>query len=89
MMLDIRLPLKKAGYLFLIGLAGTWLQNIIRVAISVVAGYYWGWEALEATHYNIAYIIFPLWYMLFAYIYFRQAGWNRASNKETRQTTDV
>jgi len=88
MMLDVRLPLKKAWYIFLIGLAGTWLQNIIRVVISVVAGYYWGWGALEATHYNVAYIIFPLWYLLFAYIYFKQAGWNRASHNEKSQTTD-
>jgi len=77
MMLDIRLPLKKAWYVFLIGLAGTWLQNIIRVVISVAAGYYWGSGALEAMHYNAAYVIFPLWYALFAYIYLRQAGWKK------------
>ena len=78
MMLDIRLPLKKAWYVFLIGLAGTWLQNIIRVIVSVVAGCYWGSGALEAMHYNIAYVIFPLWYALFAYIYLKQARWSRA-----------
>lgn len=82
MMLDIRLPLKRAWYIFLIGLAGTWLQNIIRVLLSVAAGYYWGWGALETMHYNISYVIFPLWYALFAYIYLRQAGWKRASIKE-------
>ncbi len=82
MMLDIRLPLKKAWYIFLIGLAGTWLQNIIRIVVAVTAGYYWGVGALEAMHYNIAYVIFPLWYALFAYIYLRQAGWRRASTKK-------
>jgi exosortase/archaeosortase family protein len=82
MMLDRRLPLKKAWYVFLIGLAGTWLQNIIRIVVSVVAGYYWGSGALEAMHYNLSYVIFPLWYALFAYIYLRQAGWSRASIKE-------
>jgi len=81
MMLDIRLPLKKAWYVFLIGLAGTWLQNIIRVVVSVAAGYYWGSGALEAMHHNIAYIIFPLWYALFAYVYLRQAGWSKVSVK--------
>ncbi len=81
MMLDIRLPLKKAWYVFLIGLAGTWLQNIIRVVVAVAAGYYWGSGALEAMHYNAAYVIFPLWYAVFAYIYLRQAGLSRTSIK--------
>jgi exosortase/archaeosortase family protein len=73
MMLDVRLPLKKAWYVFLIGFVGTWLQNILRIIISVAAGYYWGMEALNSLHYNLAYFIFPLWYALFAYIYLRQA----------------
>ena len=77
MMLDIRLPLKKAWYIFLFGLAGTCLQNILRIVVSVAAGYYWGAEALTAMHYNLAYVIFPLWYALFAYIYLRQAGWRK------------
>ncbi len=79
MMLDIRLPLRKAWYIFLIGLIGTWLQNIIRIVISVAAAYYWGWGALDTVHYNIAYVIFPLWYALFAYIYLKQARWRSTS----------
>ena len=75
MMLDIRLPLRRAWYVFLLGLVGTWLQNIIRIVVSVAAGYYWGMGALETMHYSIAYVIFPLWYALFAYIYFRLGGW--------------
>ena len=75
MMLDIRLPLKKAWWVFLIGLVGTWLQNILRIVISLVAAYYWGSEALMAVHYNISYVIFPLWFALFAFIYLKQAGW--------------
>ncbi|MFC1930039.1 exosortase/archaeosortase family protein [Chloroflexota bacterium] len=74
MMLDIRLPLKKAWYIFLFGLAGTWLQNILRIVVSIVAAYYWGRGALDIVHYNISYVIFPLWYALFAYVYLRQAG---------------
>jgi exosortase/archaeosortase family protein len=75
MMLDIRLPLKKAWYVFLFGLAGTWLQNIVRIVVSVVAGYNGGLDALWTMHANIAYVIFPLWFALFAFIYLRQAGW--------------
>jgi len=82
MMLDIRLPLRKAWYIFLFGLAGTWLQNIIRIVVSVAAGYYWGLDALETMHYGIAYVIFPLWYALFAYIYFRLGGWKSAPVKK-------
>ena len=74
MMLDIRLPLSRAWYIFLFGLVGTWLHNIIRIVVSVAAGYHWGLDALEAMHYNISYVIFPLWYALFAFIYLRQAG---------------
>ena len=81
MMLDVRLPLKRAWYIFLSGLVGTWLQNILRIVVSVAAGYYWGAEALTAVHYNLAYIIFPLWYALFAYIYLRQAGRKTMPNK--------
>ena len=77
MMLDIRLPLKRAWYIFLIGLAGTWLQNIIRIVISIAAGHYWGAGALEAMHYNAGYVIFPLWYALFVYIYLWRASWSR------------
>lgn len=73
MMLDIRLPLRRAWWVFLLGLVGTWLQNILRIVVSVAAAYYWGAEALTIVHYNIAYIIFPLWYALFAFIYLRQA----------------
>jgi exosortase/archaeosortase family protein len=79
MMLDIRLPLKKAWYIFLLGLVGTWLQNIIRIVVAVTAGYNGGWQALEAIHYNLAYVIFPLWFALFCFIYLKQAGWKRAS----------
>lgn len=82
MMLDIRLPLRKAWWVFLLGLAGTWLQNIIRVVVSVAAGYYWGSSAIETMHSNIPYVIFPLWYALFAFIYLWQAGWRRAPRGE-------
>ena len=85
MMLDIRLPIKKAWYVFLIGLVGTWLQNLIRLMVSIAAGYFWGREVLEAMHYNAAYVIFPLWYLIFVWIYLSHAGWRR--QKETHDDT--
>ena len=81
MMLDIRLPLKRAWYILLLGLIGTWLLNILRIMVTVAAGYYWGRGALETVHENAVYIIFPLWYALFVYIYFRQARKQGVSGK--------
>lgn len=81
MMLDIRLPLKRVWYVFLFGLVGTWLQNIIRIVVSVAAGYHWGLEALETVHSNIAYVIFPLWFALFAFVYLKLAGWRSKKQK--------
>jgi len=82
MVLDIRLSWKKVWWLFFLGLVGTWLQNIVRIVVSVAAGYLWGKDALLAMHYNAAYVIFPLWFALFSFIYLKQAGWknNTARN---------
>lgn len=74
MMLDMPLPPKKAAGLFLFGVVGSWLQNLIRLVILMLAGYYLGEQALWTAHFWTIYILFPLWYLLFAYIYFRQSG---------------
>jgi len=74
MMLDIPLPPKKAVWLFLFGVAGTWFQSLARLIFLLLVGYYWGEAAMRMDHAWITYIIFPLWYLLFVYIYFRQAG---------------
>ena len=72
MMLDMPLPPKKAVGLFLFGAIGTWFQNFIRLTFLLFIGYYLGKEALETAHFWTIYILFPLWYLLFAYLYFRQ-----------------
>lgn len=74
MMLDTPLSPRKAGYVFLFGAVGTWLQSIIRLIIVLLMGYYLGEDALWAAHSWTIYLLFPLWYLLFAYIYFRQVG---------------
>jgi exosortase/archaeosortase family protein len=74
MMLDIPLPPRKAGYMFLFGVVGTWLQSIIRLIILMLVGYHLGEDAMWTAHFWTIYILFPLWYLLFVYIYFRQAG---------------
>ncbi len=74
MTLDMPLPPKKAAVLLLFGVVGTWVQNLIRLVILLLAGYYLGEDALWTAHSWTIYILFPLWYLLFAYIYFRQFG---------------
>ena len=79
MMLDMPLPPRKAVPLFLLGIAGTWFQSLVRLIILILMGYYLGEDALWAAHSWSIYILFPVWYLLFAYIYFRQA---RGNNKK-------
>jgi exosortase/archaeosortase family protein len=74
MTLDMPLPPKKAARLFLFGAVGTYAQSFIRLMFLLLVGYYWGEDALWAVHYWTIYLLFPLWYLLFAYIYFRQVG---------------
>ncbi|MFH1775309.1 MAG: exosortase/archaeosortase family protein [Chloroflexota bacterium] len=73
MTLDIPLPPKKAAALFLFGVAGTWVQSFIRLIILLLVGYYLGEDALWTAHFWTIYVIFPLWYVIFAVIYFWQA----------------
>jgi len=74
MMLDTPLSPRKAGAMFLFGVAGTWLQSIIRLIIVLLVGYYLGKDTLWTAHFWTIYGLFPLWYLLFAYVYFRQVG---------------
>lgn len=74
MTLDMPLPPKKAAWLFLFGVVGTGTQNLIRVAILMITGYYLGEKAMWTAHSWTIYLLFPLWYLFFAYIYFRQFG---------------
>jgi exosortase/archaeosortase family protein len=71
MMLDSPQKPRKAIGLFLFGVIGTWVQSYIRLVILMVIGYHIGREALWTAHYWSVYLLFPLWYLLFAYIYFR------------------
>lgn len=81
MHLDFRHPRRKALYLFLLGLAGTSLQNILRLALIILAGYHFGYDAMVQVHDYAGYIIFPAWYMAFAYIYLRSFQPRNSNNK--------
>jgi len=73
MMLDTPLSWKKGAYMLAFGLIGTSLQNILRLIILVFAGYWHGSGALWTAHTYAGYVLFPIWYILFAYVYFRQS----------------
>ena len=72
MALDMPLPPKKGVWLFIFGAVGTWFQSFIRLVILILVGYYLGKDALWTAHFWTIYILFPLWYLLFVYMYFRQ-----------------
>ena len=80
MMLDIPLPPRKAVYVFIFGVAGTWVQSFIRLIILLLVGYYHGKAALWTAHSWTIYILFPLWYLIFLYVYFQ------VHNNEIRRT---
>jgi exosortase/archaeosortase family protein len=69
MHLDFRPPWRMALYLFLFGILGTTLQNILRLVLIILAGYHFGYEAMAMVHDYAGYVLFPLWYMAFVYIY--------------------
>jgi exosortase/archaeosortase family protein len=73
MMLDLPLSREQAIPVFLFGAVGTWLQNVIRIVLIVGSGYFFGENILWTVHFWTIYVLFPLWYLLFALVYFRLA----------------
>lgn len=71
MMMDSRLPIKTAEVVFLFGVAGTWVQSVIRIIIIMASGHFGGAPALWKAHFWTIYVLFPLWYLIFAAIYFK------------------
>lgn len=70
MMLDRPLPAIKACCVFLFGIVGTWIQSLVRLIILLLVGYYYGEAALWTAHFWTIYLLFPLWYLIFLYVYF-------------------
>jgi exosortase/archaeosortase family protein len=73
MSLDLPLPKRKLAYMLVFGIIGTSVQNIFRLVILMLAGYYWGPSAVESGESFAGYVIFPLWYAVFALVYLKQA----------------
>lgn len=73
MTLDLPLPWKRAAPVFLLGVLGTWLQNVLRILIILACGCLSGEKALWTAHFWTIYILFPLWYLAFSALYFHAA----------------
>lgn len=73
MMLDIRLPARGAMYMLAFGVVGTTAQNVLRLIILVMAGYYYDYRGVWTAHSYAGYILFPVWFTVFAYVYLRYA----------------
>jgi len=60
----------------LIGYAGTYGANILRIVLIALSGYYFGpVGVIEKVHVNIGWIVFSLWMLVFWYYFFsRQVG---------------
>lgn len=73
MMLDIRLPGKGALYMLIFGVLGTTLQNVLRIIVLILAGYYYDFRGISTAHLYAGYILFPTWFLIFVYVYMRYA----------------
>jgi exosortase/archaeosortase family protein len=56
--------------LFLVGFVSTFIISTLRVYLVLVLGYYWGWDALNAAHLYLGYVLFlclisAFWYCTF------------------------
>ncbi len=83
MTLDVPLPKKNWAVMLLFGLIGTSVQNVLRLVLLLLAGYYYGHEAVQGGESAAGYIIFPLWYALFAFVYLKCAKRYKAANLNT------
>lgn len=79
MSLDLPLPRRKWAFLLFFGIIGTFLQNIVRLVLLMFVGYYFGTSAIQGGESIAGYIIFPLWYALFAFVYLKCANGNKKS----------
>ncbi len=76
MSLDIPLPRRDWAAMLLFGIMGTSLQNILRLVLLLLTGYNFGPSAIQGGESIAGYIIFPLWYAFFAFVYLRYAKRN-------------
>ena len=62
---------KRLGVILILGIILAWFANIIRIALTVAAGYWWGTSALIWFHENVGIIIFLAWTAVFWFLLLR------------------
>jgi exosortase/archaeosortase family protein len=85
MTLDFRPPWQRTLGLFILGIVGTSLQNVLRLVIIILAGYHYGREAMWRVHDYAGYIIFPAWYAVFVFIYFKSFQPRNTNHKKGKR----
>ena len=64
-----QIPWRTGLMVLLVGVTGTWLQNVVRVLSVLVVGNRFGEDALWSAHEYLSYIVFPGWYLVFTMFY--------------------
>lgn len=81
MLIDIRPPSKYLFPLFLFGLAGTSFQNVLRLVFLLAVSYFYGSSATWTMHEYAGYIIFPVWFAIFVYVYLKTVVHTRSMER--------
>jgi archaeosortase C (PEF-CTERM variant) len=65
---------KRLGVILILGIILAWFANLIRIALTVGAGYWWGSSALLWFHENVGILIFLAWTAVFWYLLLKYIG---------------
>jgi exosortase/archaeosortase family protein len=72
--------------LLIFGVAGTYIQNFMRLLLLFTAGYYYGPDSLWFVHDYASYVLFPIWFLIFSLIYVKYANNNKNSSYNTMKS---
>lgn len=72
--------------LLIFGVAGTYIQNFMRLLLLFTAGYYYGPDSLWFVHDYASYVLFPIWFLIFSLIYVKYANNNKNSSYTTMKS---
>jgi exosortase/archaeosortase family protein len=81
MAMDVRPSWGVTAGLFVFGLLGTWVQNLVRVVYLLMVGYREGADAMWIAHDNTGYLWFISWYVVFAFVYLSAAARHRRTTR--------
>ena len=65
--------MKRRILLFAVGIAGTFIANVMRVILLFLTGLYFGRDALFAVHTHLGWILFFIWISIFWVLAFKFA----------------